>query len=422
MHIGEIGEYALRSTHMILSAEGTLSGAFDNVASHYAFLDPQLRYDYNAGTVELELTRNDRKFDEAPTTRHGLTHNQKATARGVESIGLAAGHPVYDTIARMPADAARIGASLDELSGEIHASIRTALLEDSHFVRDAANDRMRDAFAAAAAPAVWSQAYGSWGSSDGDGNAAALKRDVSGLLIGADRGIGGWRAGLMAGYSHSSMKAHERGATGKTDSYHVGAYAGTTWNSLALRTGFAYSRHNVDTRRSLAMTGLGDSLSARYDGDSFQVFGELGYDIDMGSSRLEPFLNVAHVRLHGSGHDEQGGPGALTGGSRGAAVSLATLGLRGEGRVSHGTVEATLRGELGWRHAMGDVVPETRHAFSAGEAFTVKGVPMARNSAVIEAGVDFKLGRNARLGISYAGQLSGSSRDHGVKAGLVVRF
>src|SRR3546814_12187238 len=49
-------------------------------------------------------------------------------------------------------------------------------------------------------PVVWSQAFGSWGKTDGDGNAASLESDTGGLLIGAARLAGAWPLGLMAGY------------------------------------------------------------------------------------------------------------------------------------------------------------------------------------------------------------------------------
>src|SRR3546814_8616493 len=107
----------------------------------------------------LALARNGSAFALAT-----LTGNQAATANGIESIGLDAGHAVYDAIALLPDDPALIGASLDALSGEIHGSVKTVLIEDSRFIRNAANDRMRAAFATAGAsrapaPAAYGQGH-----------------------------------------------------------------------------------------------------------------------------------------------------------------------------------------------------------------------------------------------------------------------
>jgi uncharacterized protein with beta-barrel porin domain len=42
-------------------------------------------------------------------------------------------------------------------------------------------------------------------------------------------------------------------------------------------------------------------------------------------------------------------------------------------------------------------------------------VPLARDAALFEAGLTLDLGAQARLGLSYAGQLAGGLQDHGVK-------
>ncbi|WP_447406458.1 hypothetical protein, partial [Clostridium perfringens] len=55
--------------YTILAADGTLSGRFDTVTSDYAFLTPKLGYDYGAGRVSLELTRNGTAMASAANTR-----------------------------------------------------------------------------------------------------------------------------------------------------------------------------------------------------------------------------------------------------------------------------------------------------------------------------------------------------------------
>ncbi|WP_447406899.1 hypothetical protein, partial [Clostridium perfringens] len=69
-HIGIGGGYGLRSVYTILAADGTLSGRFDTVTSDYAFLTPKLGYDYGAGRVSLELTRNGTAMASAANTRN----------------------------------------------------------------------------------------------------------------------------------------------------------------------------------------------------------------------------------------------------------------------------------------------------------------------------------------------------------------
>src|SRR5690606_35174422 len=112
---GYDGEYRRNSRYTILSAGGTLSGAFGPVTSEFAYLNPTLLYDYDAGTVALELARNDVVF-----SAQGTTANQIATADAVESLG--DGNAIYEAFLLLPDDQAVIGTGLDSLSGELHAS------------------------------------------------------------------------------------------------------------------------------------------------------------------------------------------------------------------------------------------------------------------------------------------------------------
>ncbi|RDJ21237.1 autotransporter outer membrane beta-barrel domain-containing protein, partial [Bosea caraganae] len=54
--------------------------------------------------------------------------------------------------------------------------------------------------------------------------------------------------------------------------------------------------------------------------------------------------------------------------------------------------------------------------------FSVAGIPVARNAALVEAGLDLAISRNATLGLSYAGQLASDVQDHAFKGNLEVRF
>ena len=101
-----------------------------------------------------------------------------------------------------------VRAAYDSLSGEIHASTASAILEDSRYIRDAVNDRMRQPSCSgpddprrALAPSDnqlssngchgemvgWMRALGAWGESDGDSNSASLDRNLSGFMLGTDK-------------------------------------------------------------------------------------------------------------------------------------------------------------------------------------------------------------------------------------------
>lgn len=421
-------------TYTVLTANGGLTGTFNGVtgATSTPFLSVTDTYDANNAYLDVTKVRD---FADA-----GLTPNQIATGEGLDSL---TGGAVFNAVAGLATDA-EAQAAFDQLSGEIHASAKGMLVEDSRFVRDAATSRIRAAFGdvgAAALPvmaygeggpeivaadtdrfAVWGQAFGSWGSTDSDGNAAAFDRSTGGLLAGADTLVGGWRVGVLGGYSHSSFDADDRNSSGKSDSYHLGLYGGTNWGAIAFRTGAAYSWSSLSTKRSVAFNGFTDGLSADYDAGTAQVFGELAYKADAGQFRFEPFANLAYVSVHTDGFTEDGGDAALTSAGTSTDATFTTLGLCGSSDFAFGGMNATVRGMLGWRHAFGDVTPTSSFAFAGGDAFTIAGVPIARDSAVVEAGLDFNMSANATLGLAYTGQFGGGTVDQGAKVDLAVKF
>lgn len=438
VHIGASGNYGLRASYTIMDVDGTLSGRFDTVSSDFAFLTPSLDYDYGAGRVSLNLARN-----QTGMASKGATRNQRAAAAAIDSIGLAGGHALYDAVVRLPDDAGALRAGFDQLSGELHASAKTLLLQDSRYLRDAMSGRLRAAAgngtgpaplvaalgggaplpAGLNGPASWIQGMGSWSRIDGDGNAARVRSSTGGFLMGVDAPVGdAWRLGLMAGYSRTDFDVNDRASSGHSDNYHLGAYGGGQWGALGLRGGLAYSWHDIATRRSVAMPGLADRLKAGYDGRTAQAFIDLGYRIETAAVALEPFANLAYVNLRTDGYRESGGPAALRASGQTTETTFTTLGLRAASGFDMGSAQAVARGSLGWRHALGDVKPVATQAFSAGDAFTVAGVAIARDSAVIEAGLDLQVTRSTSFGLAYQGQLASAARDHGVRANLAIRF
>jgi uncharacterized protein with beta-barrel porin domain len=54
--------------------------------------------------------------------------------------------------------------------------------------------------------------------------------------------------------------------------------------------------------------------------------------------------------------------------------------------------------------------------------FTVAGAPIAQSAALIDAGVDLRLGSGARLGLSYFGQLSADAQESAVRGNFTWAF
>ncbi|MGF6254511.1 fibronectin-binding autotransporter adhesin [Ensifer sp. LBL] len=411
------------------TSSGAITGTFASIVDNLVFLDPTVDYSGGDGNdLSLQLTRNDLSFASVAQTR-----NQIATSGGIDRLGM--GNPIFNAVAfAATPEAAR--RAFDLLSGEVHSSFQSILIEDSRFLRDAANDRLRTVLGTVAAKqsseitgaidsgelALWSQGFGSWGRIDGDGNAAKADRSIGGFFVGADTQVDEWTVGALAGYSRSSMDIDARFSSATSDNYHLGIYAGGRWGDASLRTGAAFSWHDIETSRTVSFPGLTDSLSADYSAGTGQVFGEFAYAFKAGSVDLEPFANLAYVHLNRDGFVERGGAAALIGKDASQDTTFTTLGLRAASSFDLGGVLATARGTIGWRHAFGDTLPLSSNGFSTASTFAIAGVPIAENSAVIEAGLDFAVAPEATLGLTYTGQFGGGVSDQSVKANLSVKF
>ncbi len=210
------------------------------------------------------------------------------------------------------------------------------------------------------------------------------------------------------------------GSSAKADSYTLGAYGGNQWGNTSLRLGASYTWHTLDTHRNVGFTGFADSLSAKYDASTAQVFGEVGQRFDLGNNvAVEPFAGLAYVKVKTDGFQERGGYAALTGQGSDVDATFSTLGARFSAQVSDTT---KLRAMVGWRHAFGTSVPTSTHSFLRSQPFTVNGLPVAKDVGVLEAGVETQLRPNLKLSVSFAGQYGKRVNDNGMKASLDWKF
>ncbi|WP_167535567.1 autotransporter outer membrane beta-barrel domain-containing protein [Nitrosospira multiformis] len=426
-----VGTYSASTRYTILTAAGGRTGAFDalTLTRTLPFLDVGLSYDPN----NVYLDANPLAFCAVT-----VTANQCAAGQSVESLG--SGHSLYDTITGLPdRDAAR--RAFDSLSGELHASAKGVMIEDSRFLREAVNDRLRQSFSwpgvtvsrasgqtlqenRATGHAFWTRTFGSFGHRSGDMNAARINRNIGGFFMGGDTLVADLlRLGIAGGYSNSSFNVNERFSTGSSDNYHVTAYGGTRWHALGLRFGGGYTWHDFETNRNILFPGFNNQAKGDYRGRTGQVFGELGYELPFKNVSLEPFAGVAYVNLATKGFQERGGIAALSSSRDNEGVTYSTVGMNAASMFSTaGGTTTRLRGSLGWRHAFDSVPTRSSVAFSGGSAFGIAGTPIAKDAMIIGAGLDASVGKNAILGIAYTGQVFSNVVDNGVRANLDWRF
>lgn len=448
------------STTLIAATQG-ITGTFDE------FLTPGLpalfdaSLDYNPTNVTLNVAAD-------LAGMAGNTPNQRAVGAAIDGIintttnGLltslpGALAPLYGLTA------AELPGALDALSGAAYASEQTVLIGDSLYSRQAVLGRLRQgayagqsgpmaglayggpalAYAAptasgvpfptkappAAEPTfdgtVWAQAFGGWSNYDGGANAADVDADIGGIISGADARLGDWRLGAAVGYSYSSADVDDLASSSEVNSLLLALYAGTSAGPWNLRLGATYAFNWIDASRSIAYPGYAEQANADYDGGTAQVFAEVGYGFAVQKLAFEPFAGIAYVHVDTDGFTETGASAGLSGASDSMGVGYSTLGLRVATAMELSSGMALEpHASVAWQYAFGDITPEARMSFLSvpGADFTVAGVPLAENTALVEVGADLRISEQARIGLSYVGQLADEVTVNAVQANLRWRF
>ncbi|WP_159977930.1 MULTISPECIES: autotransporter domain-containing protein [unclassified Novosphingobium] len=410
--------YALGTRYTVLTTANGVAGTYTLTGDTAVSAFYNLVAGYDARNIYLDVAQTS-SFVSA-----GTTPNERSVAGALDALDAAVG--LRNALGYVQTFEEARGA-FRQLSGEIHSSAKSALIQDSQYLRDAVSARLLSEIDGKKAErpgvSIWGNGYGSWGSLAGNGNAGVLHRSARGLLAGADISLGDTaRGGVMGGYSRSKFNTAQHRDSGESDNYHLGAYAGANVGPLNLQIGAAYTWHKLNIDRSVLFAGFSDDLASRYNGNTAQVFGEAGYRISVNSGYFEPFAQVSHVSLHTDAFTERGGDAALAGRSRKTQVTFSTLGLRGNVDVAN---EGALRlfWSTGWRRAFGNRTPFTDMHFDAGtQVFGIAGAPLAKNAAALQAGIEASVASGISISASYSGQTGRNVQDHGVKGNLTWRF
>jgi len=403
------GSYLPISTYRIVNATGGVSGTFASVASSESTLTPSLLYSANA--VDLRMIRNDLQFG-----GYGYTPNEMAAGAGVSAGGV--GSALYVTMATVALTPSAVPPALDALSGEIHASIRSTLIEDDRVVRQSILDHLSGS--SGDGIVVWGDGFVSSGGVDGDGNAATMNHNNAGVIAGVDMALShGLRAGLAGAYAEHKISIADRASTARGQSGHIAGYARWAQDAWSVSGGVDYGWGNSNIARQVKFTGLSESDASKQGHDTTQVFAEVGYTITAGDARFEPYADLAWIQASSGAFAETGGAlSDLTGSGRSDAVAYAKAGVRVmPGQFALGDVVFTPSAAVGWQHAIDDFQPGQTVSYAATlKSFMVLGVPLDSDAAVTQAGIDVNLGGQGKLSILYDGVFSSKVRDHTLRA------
>lgn len=419
--LADAGAWVPRTDYTLLTAAGGISGQFASVSSSLAFLTPTLGYGANA--VTLSLQRNDVNLNAVAQTA-----NQRAVATAANPLGFTS--PVYNALVVL--DAATARSAFGQLSGEIHASARTAIMDDDRYVRDAINQHLAGMTNDAnglnvtndGGVTAWTAVWGHWGSHDSDGNAAGFTANGSGVLMGADLPVGDdARLGAVIGSGQGTVRIATPGSSSHVLDQHFGIYGSAQTGPLQWQGGALYGLQRVDSSRTVGFGSFAGAADGNYHAHSAQGYVDASWPIALGNTTLSPFANLAYENLHTPSFTESGSSAALSVASQDSSVGYGTLGLRASfdlGAPSHG-LHAHVG--LGWQHAWGDTLPTTTMRFASGsDSFDIAGLPVARNAGTVRGGISFTITPAVSVDASYQGQFGQRASDQAARVSVDWRF
>jgi outer membrane autotransporter protein len=423
------GTYSSVSDYVILTADGGVTGTFDDTNVDLPFLTPDLSY--GANDVTLTLVRNDRSFERAAGTP-----NQRAVALALDASNPNGG--LYRAVAGQTGVTGATQA-FDALSGELWETTGTFMVDRTRRLGEMVLGRMEQADTVSRAlsdvgsasrethdgrTGIWGQALASWNTVKGDGNAARATQSSFGFITGIDTLLGDWRIGVAFNHGEDKVQVDDRGSRATVTGSALAAYAGGGWGNLRARVGASYDWLDVKGTRNVVFPGFSEDVSGSYDGKSASAFAEMSYAAALGNALVEPFAGVNHVHLKTDGFVENGGAlSALGVSGQTRDVTYTTLGLR-LGAVLPVSDRAAITPHVSaaWLHGFGDVAAEGRHTLATGEAFSIKGLPATRNALRLEAGAQANILPGGSLGISYVGNVADRWNDHGLRMGFSYNF
>lgn len=405
----------------ILTASHGIDGQFDNVSWRKLFIDAGLNYK-NDG-ITLHITRNSRNFASTANSR-----NQRALAHALEVLPI--NHSVQQSILLL-STTNQARHAFRQLSGQIHADIASALLNNSHYLRDTLNERLWQAQGLSPATEIQADNDGIWGSLQGawshvaaDSNAFGYRASTYGALFGVDRPLGAnTHIGLATGYTRTQLH-NDNLASAKIDSIPLALYASRQWGAWSLHTGAAYHWYHNNTSRTVAYaSGFGQEKSD-YHASSGQFFVQTGYTWQTDRGHIEPFADIAYQLYRNNAFSEWGNAAALQGDRHITHTTTSALGLRADKLwlISKNS-RLLVAGEAGWLHQYPPYATGAALNFNHPDSqFVVYSSHASHNNLALKLRTEIILNNNSRLSVSYQGLLSAHYQDNSIHAGFTQRF
>ena len=423
------GPYSFATPYTFLTAAGGRTGTFAGLdASGSGF---------GVGVVPtLGYTATDATLTLAPGqfSTLGLNRNQASVATALNRAA-AAGRNMSPYFPLYNALAADLPGNLGQLTAQTqNAAGRLASDAAGQFLGVLGEARARQGSSPQAAGTIgispWAAGFGQIVTYRGDGADGSVRNNVSllGFAAGLEaRVLPDVAIGAALGGTTGTARLPSGLGEGKADSFHAGLYGNGRFGALELSAAAAYARSNLRTRRQVAFAGAGD-ISGSGQANGFSGRFEASWRMT-GPGRPDfawiPFAAIQVQSVDLPRMIERTGvaalaPFALTTDPRSMLTSRTELGLRLEAQP---VTDLTVFARAAWAAYLSRDASVTA-GFSSlpGVTFVTRGSRPDQHSALLSAGIDWRLTPAATLSAKVGGELASRTSSFNASARLDMRF
>ncbi|GAB3784669.1 autotransporter-associated beta strand repeat-containing protein [Dyella agri] len=295
-------------------------------------------------------------------------------------------------------------ASLQSLSGELHAASAAMTFEAIDASSRALSDRFDKLLGKEASFGAWTQSLDMGGSMARTGY-DGVGFQLNGWLVGSDRQIGhSGVAGFAFGQSQGLQQTGQgfgRDNSRSTESMVYAGWSDGNWYTQG-RVGFGHLQQDVNRQVLLGYNTQG--VSTQYSSNFSVAYGESGLYLNYRGTRITPFANVEYASIKRGGFAEQGASGfGLQSEAQTTTRWQAGLGVRasrhwnlGDGRAVDFSARAQWQRTLATR---GDVFDASFVGVQQWQPLT--GIGLSRYSGLLGLGLDATLSARAALNFGY---------------------
>lgn len=316
-------------------------------------------------------------------------------------------------------------ASLQSLSGELHAASAAMTFEAIDASNRALSDHLDSLLDKRTSFGVWTRSLNVGGDMARTGY-DGVGFQLNGWLVGSDRQIGrSGVAGFAFGQSQGLQQADQgfgRDNNRSTESMVYAGWLNGNWYTQG-RVGFGHFQQDVNRQILLGYSAQG--VSTRYSGNYNMAYGESGLYLNYGGARITPFVDVEYASIDRGGFAEQGAGGfGLRSGAQALDRWQSGLGVRADRHWDLGDGRAlNLGAHAQWQRTLashGGVFDASFVGLQQWQPLT--GIGLSRYSGLFGFGLDATLSTRTALNFSYDYEMSQRASAQMLSARFNVAF